>query len=120
VLSTICVDLVGAVVLLVGLAVVASQVGADLRTNTNTVTDLHLGDLGADLDDLANDLVAYAEGQRDVLSPSSGDGVDVGSADTAGINGYVDIVVLKLLEGKLAPGQCLSYSSVQFAVPPCG
>jgi hypothetical protein len=106
VLGTICVDLVGAVVLLVGLAVVASQVGANLRANTNTVADLHLGDLGANLDNLANDLVSYAEGQRDILSPSSSDGVDVGSADTAGINGNVDIIILELLERKLETGQC--------------
>lgn len=45
--------------------------------------------------------MSYAERKRDVLSPSSGDGVDVGSADTTGINGNVDIVLLKLLEGKL-------------------
>jgi hypothetical protein len=109
VLSTVCVDLVGAVVLLVGLAVVASQVGTDLSTNTSAVSDLDLGDLGADLDDLSDDLVSYAERKRDVLSPSASNGVDVRSANTAGIDGNVDIVLLKLLEGKL---KCWS---VQFA-----
>jgi hypothetical protein len=101
VLSTVCVDLVWAVVLLVRLAVVAGKIGADLSTNTSAVTNLNLGDLGADLDNLADDLVSYAERQRNVLSPSTSDGVDVGSADTASINGNVDIVFLELLERKL-------------------
>ena len=100
-LSTICVDLVGAVVLLVGLAVVAGQVGANLGTNTSAVANLDLCDLGADLDDLADDLVSYAERKRDVLSPSTGDGVNVRRADTASIDGNIDIVLLELLEGKL-------------------
>lgn len=100
-LSTVCVDLVGAVVLLVRLAVVASQVGANLSTNTSAVANLNLGDLGADLDDLADNLVSYAERKRNVLSPSASDGVDVGCADTAGIDGNVNIVLLELLEGKL-------------------
>lgn len=101
VLSTVCVDLVWAVVLLVRLAVVAGKIGTNLSTNTSAVTNLNLGDLGADLDNLADDLVSYAERQRNVFSPSTSDGVDVGSADTASINGNVDIVFLELLERKL-------------------
>ena len=64
-----------------------------------------LGDLASDLDDAANDLVSYAERERNVLAPSTGGGVDVRGADTASINGDVDIVVLKLLQGKLPLGQ---------------
>jgi hypothetical protein len=45
--------------------------------------------------------VSYAERKRNVLSPSTGDGVNIGSADTAGINGNVDVVLLELLERKL-------------------
>jgi hypothetical protein len=101
VLRSICVNRVGAVVLLVRLAVVAGQIGTNLRTNTSAVANLELGDLGADLDDLSNDLVPYAERQRDVLSPATGDGVDVGGADTAGVNGNVNIMLLELLEGQL-------------------
>jgi hypothetical protein len=50
--------------------------------------------------------VSYTKRKRDVLSPSSSDGVDVGSADTAGINGNVDIMLLELLERKLNSDQC--------------
>jgi hypothetical protein len=105
VLSTVCVDLVGAVVFLVVLALVTSKVGADLCTNTSAVSNLDAGDLVADLDDLANDLVSYAERQRELLSPSSSDGVDIGCADTTGVNGNVDIVLLELLKGKLGKSQ---------------
>jgi hypothetical protein len=45
--------------------------------------------------------VSYAKRKRNVLSPSTRDGVNVGCADTAGINGNVDIVLLELLERKL-------------------
>ena len=76
-LSTVGIDLVGAVVLLVGLAVVAGKIGANLSTGSHTVANLVLGDLGSDLDDAANDLVSYAQGKGNVVSPSTGDGVDV-------------------------------------------
>jgi hypothetical protein len=45
--------------------------------------------------------VSYAERKRKLLSPSSGNGVDVRSADTAGVNSNVDIVLLEFLERKL-------------------
>ena len=77
VLSTVGIDLVGAVVLLVGLAVVASKIGANLGTGTDTVADLVLGDLGSNLDNVANDLVSYTEGEGNVLAPSTSDGVDI-------------------------------------------
>ena len=77
VLSAVGIDLVRAVVLLVGLALVAGKIGADLGTRSNTVANLVLGDLGSDLDDAANDLVSYAQGKGNVVSPSTGDGVDV-------------------------------------------
>jgi len=37
--GTVCVDRIGAVVLLIGLAVVASQVSTDLSADTDTVSD---------------------------------------------------------------------------------
>jgi hypothetical protein len=49
--------------------------------------------------------VSYAERERNILAPSTGDGVDVRGADTASINGDVDIVVLELFQGKLPLGQ---------------
>ena len=45
VLSTVCVDRVGAVVFLVVLALIASKVGANLSANTGTIANLDLGDL---------------------------------------------------------------------------
>lgn len=99
----ICVNLVGAVVLLVGFALGASQVGANLCANTDAISDLHSCDLGPDIDDLANDLVTDAEGQWDVFVPATSDCVDVGCADTAGVNGNVYVMLLELLERKLIP-----------------
>jgi hypothetical protein len=101
VLSSVSVDLVGAVVLLVVFALVASQVGTDLSTNTGTVTDLNASDLVSDLDDLSDDLVSYAERKRDLLSPTTSDGVNIGSANTARVDGNVNVIFLKLLEGEL-------------------
>jgi len=116
---TVGVDGVGAVVLLVSLAVVAGQVGTNLSANTDwivvsmvclqielwtertSVADLAVRDLVADLDDLANDLVANAKREGSV-TPTSSDGVKIGSADTTSLNGNVDIVLLELLELELA------------------
>ena len=66
-----------------------------------SVANLAVGHLAADLDDLANDLVANAKRKRSV-APASSDGVNVGSANTASLNGNVDVVLLKLLELELA------------------
>jgi len=65
------------------LAVATGKVCSNLGTNTNTVADLDVLHLGSDLDGLSNDLVADTERERN-LAPSSGDGVNVGTADTAG------------------------------------
>ena len=61
--------MVGAVVLIVGLAVSASQVGANLGTYANSVTDLDALDALADFDGLADDFVTDAYGQR-AFAPS--------------------------------------------------
>lgn len=111
VLSTVGIDLVGAVVLLVGLAVVASKIGANLGTRTDAVANLVLGDLVSDLDNAANDLVSYAKGKRDFLAPSTSDGVNIRSADTAGINSDIDVVILELLQGKLSVCQRVRWSN---------
>jgi hypothetical protein len=95
--------LVGAVVLVVGLALRACQVGPDLSANTSAVSNLEVLDLRTDLDDLANDLVADAERERDVFAPAAGNCVDVRGADTASVNGDVYIMVFELLEGQLSP-----------------
>ena len=59
-----------AVVLLIRLAVDAVQVGADLSTNTNSVADLDSLHIFANLDGLADDLVADADGQW-ALAPTA-------------------------------------------------
>lgn len=59
-----------AVVFLVSLAVAAVQVGLDLGTDTDAVADLDSLDVLADLDGLANDLVADANGER-ALAPAA-------------------------------------------------
>ena len=79
----------------------ACEICANLCTDTNAVSDLNVLDFGADLDGLANDLVAYAEGEWDVGAPASTDLVDIGGADTASINGDIDVMILKFLEGNL-------------------
>jgi hypothetical protein len=49
----------------------------DLGTHSDTLANLELGDLGADLDDLANDLVAGDDEFGGEGTPASGDGVVV-------------------------------------------
>jgi hypothetical protein len=61
VLCAIGFNLVGAVVLLVGLAIVARKVGTNLSSNTNSVSNLNVLNLRTDLNGLANNLVAYAK-----------------------------------------------------------
>lgn len=60
----------GAVVLVVRLAVFALQAGPNLSTDTNAVSNLHRGDLVTDLDSLADDLVSDAERETG-LAPST-------------------------------------------------
>lgn len=95
------VNRVRAVVLLVCLAVVAREVGANLCTDTGAIADLQTLDLGADLDDLSNNLMSYAEREGNILSPPSRDGVDVRGADTASINSNINVVLFEFLEREL-------------------
>ena len=57
-LSTVGVRGLGAVVLVTGLALLALEARAGLGTDSDTVADLNVLDVLADLDGLANDLVA--------------------------------------------------------------
>lgn len=59
-----------AVVLLVGLAVDALQASLDLRTTTDSVTNLHGLDILADLNSSANHLVANAK-RHGSLTPTT-------------------------------------------------
>jgi len=94
------IDGVGAIVLLISLAVLACQIGTNLRANTNPVSDLNILDGLSDLDRLANDFVADTDRQWD-FTPTSSYGVDIRSAHTTGINGNVDVVVFEGLEFEL-------------------
>ena len=55
-------NFVGAVVLIVGFAILAFQAGRDLSAHTDAVADLDRRHLVTDFDGLANDFVADAEG----------------------------------------------------------
>jgi hypothetical protein len=72
------------------------------RSVRTSVADLAVSDLVTNLDDLANDLVANAKREGSV-TPASVNGVKIGSANTASLNGNVDIVLFELLELELAP-----------------
>jgi hypothetical protein len=85
-----------AVVLVVALALLALQARPDLSSHTDTVSDLAAGHLIADLDSMADDLMANADRKRD-FAPAAGDGVNVGSADTTTLDLDVDVVGAELL-----------------------
>jgi hypothetical protein len=66
---------VRAVVLVVALAHLALHTTLNLCSNTDTVTSLELLDLVTDSDDLANNLVSYADRRGSEFTPTSSDGV---------------------------------------------
>lgn len=117
VLSTIGIDLVRAVVLVIRFAVLACQIGSNLCADTCSVSDFEVLDFRADFDDFANDLVAYAEGKWDVFAPAAGDGVDVRGADTAGVDGNIYVMVFELLEGHLVVVSELSKNNSSRTLP---
>jgi len=96
--GTVCVDHLRAVVLLVTLAVDALSAGTDLSTNTDSLALLELGNLVTDSEDLADNLVSDTERERSV-APSTSNGVNVRSANSAGIDRDIDIVLLEGLTG---------------------
>lgn len=99
--STVGVNLLGTVVLIVRPAVHTLHARPDLSTDTNSVAFLEPGDLVTNLEDLSNNLVADTERKRSI-TPSTSDGVNVGTTDTTGVNGNVNIVLLEGLGRVLA------------------
>lgn len=97
---TIGINLVLTVRLIVVLALLTLQARIHLRTDTNTLTDLGESDLVANLDDLADDLVADGEGVG-TAAPVAGDGVQVAGANAAALD--LDINVVRT-EGAGRPG----------------
>lgn len=91
-----------AVVLVLVPADRALEAGPDLRTNTDAVALLDGLDVLAHADGLADNLVAYAEGALE-LSPSAGDGVDVGPADAAALDLDVNVGLGEGLGLELGP-----------------
>ena len=85
-----------AVVLIVALALFALQAGPNLCSHTNSIADLDGLHLVSDLDGFADNLVADTDRQRTV-TPTTVDGVDIGTAHTAALDADIDIVVVKLL-----------------------
>jgi len=94
---TVCVDHLRAVVLLVTLAVDALSASTDLSTNTDSLALRELLDLVTNSEDSADNLVSYTERKRSV-APTTSDGVNVRSTDSAGINRDIDIVLLERLQ----------------------
>jgi len=86
-----------AVVLVVRLADLALQASPDLGTHANTVPNLDRSYFVTDLDRLAHNLVADAEGKCGDLAPTSGDGVDVATTDTAALDFNVNVAVFEFL-----------------------
>ena len=73
------------VIFVVALALRALQACPNLRADTNTISNLNRGDLGADFDGFTNDFVANSE--REVIghiAPASSNGMDIAATDTAG------------------------------------
>lgn len=119
-LETYIIDsLFWAVVFLVSLAVVTSQICLDLRSNTNAITDFNSCDGAAYFHSTTDDFVANAQWKRRLAPAASNtyakrsvgerltkieqesSTVDIGAANTAGINSDIDVSVLKLLELEL-------------------
>jgi len=88
----------GAVLLVVGLARLAFTARSDLGSNTDTLADFELGHFGADLGDLANDLVSSHDKLGLPRSPTARDGVVVRTADTAALDIDGNTVILERLE----------------------
>jgi hypothetical protein len=96
------VHLVHAVGLIVVLALLAFQAGIQLSAETHALTGLDQRHFGPNTQRLTNDLVANS--QREVLgAPAAGDGVHVGAAHAAGVDGDVDVAVAEGLERQLPP-----------------
>ena len=85
-----------AVVLVIALAILAFQARRNLSANTNTVANLDGRHLVTNFDGFPNDLVSDTKGQWG-FSPATGDAVDVGTANTAGVDLDVDITVTERL-----------------------
>ena len=99
---------VGAIILIVRLADFTLKAGSDLSTYAHAIADFDSRNLVANTNGLANDLVADAKWQRSI-SPTSSDGVDIRTANTAGINLDVNVTLFE--------GLCLVLSQSGQSMP---
>ena len=83
-----------AVVLIVRFADLALQACPNLCADANTISDLDGCHLVANLDGMPDDLVADAQ-RKTCFAPSTGDGMDVTTADTTCFNSDVDVTLPK-------------------------
>lgn len=83
-----------AIRLIVILALPALEARPDLRSDTNSLTNLGERHLGPDLENLADNLVADGERVR-AATPIAAYSVQVTGADTAALNFDVDVVIAK-------------------------
>jgi hypothetical protein len=90
-----------AIVLIVRLAKFALQARLDLSTNANTISNLELCDLITDGNNSTDDFVTDAEWCYAEFAPASGDGVDIGTANTAALVDGINIMRFEVLGGEL-------------------
>jgi hypothetical protein len=90
-----------AIVLIVRLAKFALQARLDLSTNANAIPNLELCDLITDGDNSTDDFVTDAEWGYAEFAPASGNGVDVGAANTAALVDGINIMRFEVLGGEL-------------------
>jgi hypothetical protein len=87
---------VGAIVLIIALALRALQTSPNLCTDADSVSNLASGNSIADLDGLSDNFMANTDGQWH-FTPTSIDAVDIRTADTTAFDLDVDIVFTELL-----------------------
>ena len=98
---TVGVDRLRTIVLIISITLVAGKIGFDLGTDTNAVADLDSRHVLANFDCRSNDFVANAE-RKWHFAPAASDRVDIATANTARLNGNVNVAILKLLQLELS------------------
>ena len=85
-----------AIVLVICFAKFTLQTSPDLSADTNTVSNLDGGDLVANFDGLANNLMTNTDWKW-TIAPTASDGMDIGTTNTAAFNLDIDITIFELL-----------------------
>lgn len=85
---------------MVCLAILACQIGADLCTDANTVSNLDVRDFRSYFYGATDNFVTDTNWQRD-LAPAAGDGVHITATHSACIDGDINVMVFKGLKFEL-------------------